>query len=141
MFLNSFNNIRRWFCCSSSAGQLELRFLERRFSSKQNDLFNRYRCDDSLCSLFDLFEISRPKRFDKSKILHKEKRFYSKTLFFGLLKLGATPLTDNDPSDNYFYQILVFTGHRRDAGTRSKVFFRFSAEKKCRTIDFLFSSL
>jgi hypothetical protein len=36
-------------------------------------------------------------------------------------KLGVTPLPDNYIMDQYFYQILVFTGHRRDAGTKSKV--------------------
>ncbi len=38
-------------------------------------------------------------------------------------KLGVTPLADNHKSDQYFYQILVFTGHRKDAGTKSKVHF------------------
>ena len=36
-------------------------------------------------------------------------------------KLGVTPLPDNRRSDRYFYQIIVFTGHRKDAGTKSKV--------------------
>ena len=30
-------------------------------------------------------------------------------------------LVDNHKDDRYCYQILVFTGHRRDAGTKSKV--------------------
>ena len=38
-------------------------------------------------------------------------------------KLGVTPLPDNHKSDQYFYQIIVFTGHRKDAGTKSKVHF------------------
>ena len=38
-------------------------------------------------------------------------------------KLGITPLSDNHQSDKYYYQILVFTGHRKDAGTKSKVHF------------------
>lgn len=38
-----------------------------------------------------------------------------------LEKLGATLLPDNHPLDHYLYQILVFTGHRKDAGTKSKV--------------------
>ena len=38
-----------------------------------------------------------------------------------LEKLGVTPLPDNHRSDQYFYQILVFTGHRKDSGTNSKV--------------------
>ena len=45
-----------------------------------------------------------------------------------LQKLGVTPLADNHPSDQYFYQILVFTGQRKDSGTKSKV-------KKCLKID------
>ena len=38
-----------------------------------------------------------------------------------LEKLGVTPLPDNHQSDQYFYQILVFTGQRKDSGTKSKV--------------------
>ena len=41
-----------------------------------------------------------------------------------LLKLGVTPLPDNHRTDEYFYQILVFTGQRRNAGTNSKVSYR-----------------
>ncbi|UJR16214.1 hypothetical protein I4U23_003124 [Adineta vaga] len=40
-----------------------------------------------------------------------------------LEKLGVTPLPDNQQSDDYFYQILVFTGHRKHSGTSSKVHF------------------
>ncbi len=37
-------------------------------------------------------------------------------------KLDITPLPDNHKSDQYFYQLIVFTGHRKDAaGTKSKV--------------------
>ena len=43
-------------------------------------------------------------------------------------KLGVTPLPDNHRSDQYFYQILVFTGHRKDAGTKSKVHFVLSGD-------------
>ncbi|CAF0823152.1 unnamed protein product [Adineta steineri] len=35
-------------------------------------------------------------------------------------KLGVTPLPDNHKSDKYFYQIIVFTGQRKHAGTKSK---------------------
>ncbi len=38
-----------------------------------------------------------------------------------LEKLGVTPLPDNHRNDKYFYQILVFTGQRKDSGTKSKV--------------------
>ena len=38
-----------------------------------------------------------------------------------LEKLGVTSLLDNHKSDQYFYQIIVFTGQRKDAGTKSKV--------------------
>jgi hypothetical protein len=38
-----------------------------------------------------------------------------------LERLGVTPLPDNHNFDQYFYQILVFTGHRRNAGTKSNV--------------------
>ena len=36
-------------------------------------------------------------------------------------KLGVTPLPDNHKSDEYFYQIIVFTGQRTGSGTNSKV--------------------
>lgn len=38
-----------------------------------------------------------------------------------LQRLGVTPMVDNHPSDQYLYQILVFTGQRKDSGTKSKV--------------------
>ena len=41
-------------------------------------------------------------------------------------KLGVTPLPDNHSSDEYYYQILVFTGQRNNAGTKSKVHFVLS---------------
>lgn len=40
-----------------------------------------------------------------------------------LEKLGVTSLVDNHKCDEYFYEILVFTGHRKDAGTKSNVYF------------------
>ncbi|CAF1681113.1 unnamed protein product [Adineta ricciae] len=46
-----------------------------------------------------------------------------------LEKLGVTPLIDNQKSDGYFYQIIVFTGQRKDAGTESKVHFVLSGDK------------
>ncbi|CAF3982665.1 unnamed protein product [Rotaria sordida] len=41
-------------------------------------------------------------------------------------KLGVTPLSDNIRSDQYFYEILVFTGRRSNAGTKSKIQFILS---------------
>ncbi|CAF1386372.1 unnamed protein product [Adineta steineri] len=43
-------------------------------------------------------------------------------------KLGVTPLADNNKSDQYYYQILVFTGQRTNAGTDSKVYFVLSGD-------------
>ncbi|CAF4412843.1 unnamed protein product, partial [Adineta steineri] len=43
-------------------------------------------------------------------------------------KLGVTPLVDNNKSDHYYYQILVFTGQRTNAGTESKVYFVLSGD-------------
>lgn len=56
-----------------------------------------------------------------------------------LEKLGVTPLPDNHLSDEYFYQILVFTGQRRNAGTNSKVIV-FSGEEKMLEDHFLSGS-
>ena len=35
--------------------------------------------------------------------------------------MGACPLPDNDPADQYRYEITIWTGIRRGAGTKSKV--------------------
>lgn len=37
------------------------------------------------------------------------------------LKIGVAPLIDNQSNDDYFYEILVFTGNRKHAETDSKV--------------------
>ncbi|XP_041473066.1 uncharacterized protein LOC121422223 isoform X1 [Lytechinus variegatus] len=47
-----------------------------------------------------------------------------------LLKLGVTPLTDNNPNHNYYYEIVVLTGQRKAAGTDSKVSFILSGENE-----------
>ena len=38
-----------------------------------------------------------------------------------MLKIGVTPLIDNNPIDDYFYELIVFTGNRLNSGTNSKV--------------------
>ncbi|BFZ03248.1 hypothetical protein BsWGS_06287 [Bradybaena similaris] len=43
-------------------------------------------------------------------------------------KLGIAPLPDNDPRDKYFYEVIVSTGMRRNAGTDSQVCFILSGE-------------
>jgi polycystin 1L2 len=40
----------------------------------------------------------------------------------------VTPLPDNVKTDPYLYQLIVFTGHRRDAGTKSKVHFMMAGD-------------
>jgi len=37
-------------------------------------------------------------------------------------KMNLVPLKDNNPSDSYFYELIVFTGNRNESGTHSKVF-------------------
>lgn len=37
------------------------------------------------------------------------------------IQLGITDLPDNKKSNEYTYEIIVFTGHRRNASTESKV--------------------
>ena len=37
------------------------------------------------------------------------------------LQVGVCPLRDNDPSDPYRYELTLWTGMRRNAGTKSKV--------------------
>ncbi len=46
-----------------------------------------------------------------------------------LEKLGVTALDDNYGADEYCYEIIVFTGHRRDAGTTSKVQFIIAGDE------------
>ncbi|XP_072044193.1 polycystin-1-like isoform X2 [Amphiura filiformis] len=43
--------------------------------------------------------------------------------------LGVTPLPDNNPKDKYYYEMVVCTGQRRDAGTESKVSFILSGDQ------------
>ena len=50
---------------------------------------------------------------------HKDKK--------DLEKLRVIALPDNHQSDHYLYQIIVFTGHRKNSGTKSKV--RFEENK------------
>ena len=47
-------------------------------------------------------------------------RFYDKRDFE---KLGVTVLPDNHPNDEYLYEIIVFTGQRKNSGTKSNVYF------------------
>ena len=39
-----------------------------------------------------------------------------------LKKLNIIPLKDNDLNDNYFYELIVFTGNRSESQTKSKVY-------------------
>ncbi len=50
--------------------------------------------------------------------------------------MGVAALADNYKNDQYCYEIIVFTGHRKDSGTKSKVQFIVSGdfdETKVRT--------
>jgi hypothetical protein len=51
-----------------------------------------------------------------------------------LQKFGVTPLSDNHRNDKYYYEIIVFTGQRKDAGTKSKVHFILSGNEHETTI-------
>ena len=44
-------------------------------------------------------------------------------------KLNIIPLKDNNPIDNYYYELMVFTGSCNDAGTNSKVKLNFYISK------------
>ena len=43
-------------------------------------------------------------------------------------KVGMCPLIDNNPADNYMYEIIVETGSQRSAGTKSNIFFNASGD-------------
>lgn len=45
-----------------------------------------------------------------------------------LKRTGVTPLADNEPADNYFYEIIVYTGTRNESATDSKVNFILSGD-------------
>ena len=53
---------------------------------------------------------------------------------FDLEKLGVIPLADNQGGDHYFYQILIFTGQRINAGTESKVYLILSGDRNQTTV-------
>ena len=46
-----------------------------------------------------------------------------------LQKLGITPLSDNHRDDHYYYQLIVFTGQRINAGTESNVHFVLGGDR------------
>ncbi|CAF1236168.1 unnamed protein product [Adineta ricciae] len=48
---------------------------------------------------------------------------------FDAKMLMVIPLLDNNPRDTYLYQLVVFTGMRANAGTKSKVHFILSGDK------------
>ncbi len=43
--------------------------------------------------------------------------------------MGVTSLNDNYIEEKYCYEIIVFTGYRKDSGTKSKVQFLICGEK------------
>ncbi|XP_065641477.1 uncharacterized protein LOC105847007 isoform X3 [Hydra vulgaris] len=43
-------------------------------------------------------------------------------------KVGVCPLADNRDEDTYLYQIIVNTGSRKNAGTKSNIFFNVASE-------------
>ena len=45
------------------------------------------------------------------------------------VKAGTTALLDNDPRDQYLYELVVWTGRRSGAGTTAKVRFIMSGEE------------
>lgn len=51
-------------------------------------------------------------------------------LYFPRYQWGATPLEDNLPTDSYHYQISVYTGMKKGAGTKSNISFIISGEER-----------
>lgn len=43
-------------------------------------------------------------------------------------KVGITPLVDNNPTHDYYYEIIVFTGNRENSETDSRVRFILSGD-------------
>lgn len=46
-----------------------------------------------------------------------------------LVQLGITPLAENNPADEYLYEVIVGTGIRRGAGTASTVCMQLNGER------------
>lgn len=119
VFLHTSDHFCWWFSRSTSTDQLELCIRQCWFHEEQDYLFDcdlrmRYlSCVGHLCAL------SRQERCRKSMTSFLCLYF----LIFWYLQMGVTPLPDNQGVDQYFYQIIVFTGHRKDADTESKVRF------------------
>ena len=49
-----------------------------------------------------------------------------KSVFY---QLGITPLAENNPADEYLYEVIVYTGIRRGAGTNSTVCMQLKGER------------
>ncbi|KAI3389555.1 hypothetical protein SNEBB_005250 [Seison nebaliae] len=45
-------------------------------------------------------------------------------------KLGVSPLPDNNQNDDYFYEVIVYTGNRKNSGTRSNVAIILSSDER-----------
>ena len=78
--------------------------------------------------------------FEKNQIIYLTVSFISTSYFIliiyarykdkkDLQKLEIISLIDNKKCEKYFYQIIVFTGHREDSGTKSNVYFILSGDK------------
>lgn len=50
-------------------------------------------------------------------------------LSFITLKLGITPLAENNPADEYLYEVMVGTGMRKSAGTTSTVCMQLNGDR------------
>lgn len=68
VFFQTFDDICRWFCCSSKTDQLELCLCQCRFPEEQNDVFDDHRCFSSLSDLVDLCPSSWQERSPESNL-------------------------------------------------------------------------
>ena len=46
-----------------------------------------------------------------------------------MIQVGIYPLVGNRPSDKFVYKITVNTGGRKDAGTKSNIYFNITGMK------------
>ncbi|KAK3095491.1 hypothetical protein FSP39_015311 [Pinctada imbricata] len=47
-----------------------------------------------------------------------------------VIMAGSTPLPDNDPRDKYLYELTIFTGSRKNAGTTAKISFILTGDQQ-----------
>lgn len=117
MFLSAFDQVLNEFRPFTADDQLEFRFLQRRFLEEQNHLSD---CHHHIPHFHRSHDFRSSSRFQRQR-----EGSFDETSFDSLtsndFQFRIVSLTDNQPSDQYFYEFVVFTGQRPQSGTKSNV--------------------